>query len=818
MAAAIGICVEILLFALIALTALAFGGVYVWTQQLALAFCAAMTALTVVRQLVLRQPLLRSSWSFLPIGAFVLLFLFQLIPLPERAQKFLSPQITTLREQLLGAPFVLSNHGLSSYPAAARESIRVIAIAITCFLIAVHLYRESYRIRRFLIFLTIFGGLVAALALAQTLTGAKEIYWTVPTPRAIANSGPFVHYSHYSQFMNLCVGGALGLLLLIAHENSGDSGNAVPMWRRLRAPHMRWFWIASVAIVLGAVTIALSLSRAGTLAFIASLMSVAVAMGCNRRTRDKATLVGAIGLVFLAALLYLGLDKVFNRITTVADAENFEIRSGILRDSVRASTQFPLFGTGLGTFRYVFPMYDRSVNTLATTHAENEYAEVTFEMGYIGLSIVFAFCAFVVAAYVKCIRHTEPSIRIIAFGLGFGLSAVAIQSFFDFGQHLPANACLSSVFCGLLIRLRCFRRNEQREKRVSAIFSWPIGMAGLAACGIAFAWLLRDANQSRAAEAAFLPALRLERLLAEEKWQATDDQLATLISDAQVAAKLDPLNIDYRYSWDSYRAELLNHSVDPDTGKLKLSPAQLDEARNIADDLAAARVICPTFGPIYALQGYLELLALHKPNAAETLRLGAFLAPTNRDVVFYDAEQDATNGKLEQSYEKFVRYVELGGAIDDVYDVYLNEVKQPQYALKLASGDLARLRLLLDALGKTQGNESMIADAQSQIDRLAAEQLQRPDAPAQAFAERAQTAEHENDFAAAIAYYSRAIEKDNGRVDWRLARARLFAKTGENSKATQDARMCLQLRPQMSAARELLETVVVQSRRTTATK
>ena len=54
------------------------------------------------------------------------------------------------------------------------------------------------------------GGAVALLALLQDLTAADKIFWLIPTGVGRANSGPFVDHSHFCQYMNLCVGAALG--------------------------------------------------------------------------------------------------------------------------------------------------------------------------------------------------------------------------------------------------------------------------------------------------------------------------------------------------------------------------------------------------------------------------------------------------------------------------------------------------------------------------------------------------------------------------------------------------------------------------------
>ena len=63
---------------------------------------------------------------------------------------------------------------------------------------------------------------------------------------------------------------------------------------------------------------------------------------------------------------------------------------------------------------------------------------------------------------------------------------------------------------------------------------------------------------------------------------------------------------------------------------------------------------------------------------------------------------------------------------------------------------------------------------------------------------------NENDHASAIGYYRRALDKDYGKIDWRLALARSLAKTGQVDPAIDQVRICLRLRPKWPSAVKLL--------------
>ena len=61
-------------------------------------------------------------------------------------------------------------------------------------------------------------------------------------------------------------------------------------------------------------------------------------------------------------------------------------------------------------------------------------------------------------AEMKAIRGRFSSISAIAIGLGYGFAAILVHSLSDFGQHIPSDAALTAVTCGLLASLARQRR------------------------------------------------------------------------------------------------------------------------------------------------------------------------------------------------------------------------------------------------------------------------------------------------------------------------------------------------------------------------
>ena len=91
-------------------------------------------------------------------------------------------------------------------------------------------------------------------------------------------------------------------------------------------------------------------------------------------------------MIFSLALLWaiwIGLDAVISRFFTTTD--DFKFRWAMWVSTFQILKDFPLFGSGLGTFTYIFPMY-RSLHIEGlATHAENDFLQLAAEAGLIGV-------------------------------------------------------------------------------------------------------------------------------------------------------------------------------------------------------------------------------------------------------------------------------------------------------------------------------------------------------------------------------------------------------------------------------------------------
>src|SRR5207247_5336388 len=204
---------------------------------------------------------------------------------------------------------------------ATRHDLRVVLLAGIALVAVLIVFRDDpRRTRRLLGSVALIGAALALLALAQDISGTTKIYWTddIGFP---ARSATFINHSHFGQFMNLAIGCALGLMLV---QLSGDAGANAPGRKWLRVT-----WLAA-AIVLGVVTICLSLTRGGVITMLVAGGITLLVLLSRDRLRWLVPVLIALALVALVGLLYYGFDRVYER---MVDVRGFHGRLQMLHDT-----------------------------------------------------------------------------------------------------------------------------------------------------------------------------------------------------------------------------------------------------------------------------------------------------------------------------------------------------------------------------------------------------------------------------------------------------------------------------------------------------
>jgi len=847
--------IEAILYTLLAFGPLVFGVVHPWSEQVVILLAAALSVAFLLKLVVFRTTPLVRTWAYVPVAVFLLVAALQLLPLPSSLVATISPNTAAIKTDLLAdlpdAEEALSSMTLSFYPRATRRDLRLSLAVAAVFFVVVNFYRNPARIRRLLAAIALVGGGVALVALAQVLTGSGKIYWFVPTYTKVANSGPFINHSHYGQFLNLSLGAAVALLLARLHEAfMGDELTPARVADYLSSPEATPVKLLVGMVIVGVATVFISLTRGGMVSMLIAAGFTTLMLSWRKSLRGRGWIMVLLALGAFLCVLWVGFDQVYHRLGTLSEFDKAEAgRWQIVKDIALAWTRFPLVGVGLGTHEVVYPMFNRSTIAAWAMHAENEYAQVAEEMGAVGLVALVIFGGVVWINYARSLRGSSIPIRSAAYGLGFGLLAILIHSFSDFGQHLPANAMLTAVTCGLLVALGRRRARKVKSQEGRGDPRWlpaegqaqgpaptPSSLGAFLPSCLAFAlrvivlvlvvgvwvWAVLGADRARSAAAHWNQVLAAERRLEADQWLAEEADYDFLFTHAIAAVVAEPDNIEYRHWLGAYKWLSLTPYIDPNTQQLR--EEALPWARQITEELLDARVVCPTFGATYCLAGMIERFVLNDPNGAVHIRQGYALAPCDPTACFAAARIDAEEGEIPEAFAKLTRAVQLDGRLfRQAAQVCIRDLGRGDLAVQLAQEDPGRLAHVGNALSAADGVVSLSATAEvaagagrqlaEQAQAKAFEQLkekcEQPDAPASAHASLANLHRKQGDTEAAMRHYRRALMKDYSQVGWHYALAQLLADQGRTEEAIHQARICLRLRPQYTAARKLIEQLSV---------
>ncbi len=352
----------------------------------------------------------------------------QLLPLPIEILRWLSPEaarwhtVAALKEGIAMAPLSLDRYATLE---AACKSTAYIAF----FFLGLALLRDRERIR-------IATYVLIASGIFQSLYGA---FASFQSPEGAA-SGTFVNRNHYAAYLVMCLSVGIGVL------TASLSGEKSRSWGQFFRGMVHWIITPKMGLRLLLLTMVIALvltrSRMGnTSFFIALLVAGTIGLVFSRHaTRPTVILLTsliAIDLFIVGA--YFGAEKVVKSIgQTQLQGEDRDELAGY---ALRMWQDYPVFGSGLGSFAAVFPRYSAGGTPYAYTHAHNDYVEFAAETGLIGISLLglIVLTSFAAAVRAQHLRR-DPVMRGISLAAIMGILALMIHSSVDFNLQIPANA------------------------------------------------------------------------------------------------------------------------------------------------------------------------------------------------------------------------------------------------------------------------------------------------------------------------------------------------------------------------------------------
>lgn len=377
--------------------------------------------------------------------------LVQMIPLPAPVIDAISPADRLVTEQLaLRVPSALP---ISIDLARTGRALVMALGAFVVFLTARRIF-EAGGVRVAVRGISAIGMLLAAISLAQEATAGGLMYWHwKPLEEGPPPFGPFVNRNHFATWAVIAIPMSLGYLAAhsAAHRHHGGEHPALP-WRRQVATFFdgRALGLTMSACLL-VVALVMTLSRSGLLGLAAAAAAGLVLRVASPRSGGRAIwwIAAGAAVVLALTLAQLSPSALAMRIST------FRVSAGgrflIWRDTMPVVRDFWLTGTGAGTYLTSMLVYQRASPGWLFNQAHNHYLQVAAEGGLLlGIPVSMALAVFTRDAW-RHLAGDRTGVYWIRAGAMCGLVGVAVQSVWETGLTMPANAALAAIAAAIVV-------------------------------------------------------------------------------------------------------------------------------------------------------------------------------------------------------------------------------------------------------------------------------------------------------------------------------------------------------------------------------
>ncbi|MBD3868544.1 MAG: O-antigen ligase family protein [Acidobacteria bacterium] len=390
------------------------------------------------------------------------LVLLQAVPLGAPLAGTVSPNVIAARQagiptgealaaesRLLDTPPSSLEPGarLSLAPDSTVSALRTGAALAALLLVACTVGREL-GLRRLAWAMALSAGFQGTHGALVLLSGHDQI-WHIPKRYFLdCATGTFVNRGHFAIFVVACLAPAAAMALSVSAP-AVRGGKRLAYWFGPRGGRNM---LLRILVLLGAAGLLLSFSRHGTA--LGLLVLAWVWFRSENSGGKRRFMIPALLLILVAVpLLRFDPGRLADRYTRTAESLTDEAgRRTAWSDSLGIIRDYPVAGTGLGTFSQVYPSYRSPEIRRFFDHLHNDLLQWIVETGFIGLLLLLPL-AWNVA------RRTAAAVGgrfgATAVGFGAGLAAIVLYSMFDFPFHLPAIAALAAILAGALLGIPC---------------------------------------------------------------------------------------------------------------------------------------------------------------------------------------------------------------------------------------------------------------------------------------------------------------------------------------------------------------------------
>ena len=426
-------------------SALAFGGV----ETLAFAPVEAAIVLLAVVQFWRKGWPSVSRPTLWVLGIIVAIPLLQLLPLSAHILSTISPARVALARDLFSS---IAPPGGAIVLSVNSHETQLAILRLLCYVLVFLLAFQAYPLRRgpsaLILMLLLLGVFEAAYGTVQYLTGWQYIFTYAKHAYTDSGTGTYINRNHFAGLLEMVLPFAMARILVRVPSHEGVDRSR---WKQMivspQSSHLLRDIVVFAMIVVGLV---FSRSRTGIAAAIVGMVLVAGIVFLQTRRRSALVIAFLILVLPVGYSFWIGVNPVVERFEAVEMPGGLQReRLGVWPHTMNLIRDYPLWGTGLGTYRWANPHYQTYMLWGVFEHAHNDYLEFAADIGIPATVLLFGgFWVLAVKVARRAFSLDRTKDRILAAGCAGAMVALLIHEITDFNLQIPANAFIFAWIAG----------------------------------------------------------------------------------------------------------------------------------------------------------------------------------------------------------------------------------------------------------------------------------------------------------------------------------------------------------------------------------
>jgi hypothetical protein len=425
------------------------GGVYTWVWIPAGSLLLGLTL--AVRPAVARDE--RFRVLDLTLITLIAACLMQLAPMPIELLRTFDPHAIAVRNALWLPPALTPSTNpwipISIAPNDTLAAAGIFLSAVIMFWTCRRVCEEggTGRIVRAIAFIGIIASVAAIMQRAQRIDMLYGVWRPLDT--GARPYGPFVNRNHLATWIIMACPLAYGYLLARAPRQQRSHLFSQRVVNALKQLGTVRIWLV-VAVCVMTLAVMLSASRSGLIGLISAFVLSTLLMRRRGTLVVRRWVFFQFALLALVVLWFANYDLLLRRLDeTITLAQEGRGRMAIWRDTIRLVEDFPVTGTGAGTYGTAINVYQTAEPGYAIGEAHNHYLQLMAEGGAWLLLPAALAAGFFLVVTGRSLKQDLSANYLIRAGACAGMAGVLVQSIWETGLTIPANALLFAILAAI---------------------------------------------------------------------------------------------------------------------------------------------------------------------------------------------------------------------------------------------------------------------------------------------------------------------------------------------------------------------------------